>query len=103
MTENEQDLSLSLAPPRRAFVLAYLAVVVSGLLGGAIGAGLVNVMCRGECAENVAIGAVVGAVVGAVGVAVVAVLVLRAMHEWNEYQERVAEDQVRGSEPEMSA
>lgn len=82
------DLSLSLRPPRRAFLLAYLGVVVAGLLGGAIGAGLVDSMCRGDCGGNVAAGGLAGAAVAAGGVAVVAVLVLRAMHEWNEYQAR---------------
>lgn len=82
------DRPLDLRPPRRAFVLAYLAVVVSGLLGAAIGGGLVDVACRGSCTVNVAIGVIVGAGVGAGGVGVVAVLVLRAMHEWNEYRSR---------------
>ena len=34
-------------PPRGAFLIAYVAVVVSGLFGGAIGYGLVNVSSGG--------------------------------------------------------
>lgn len=77
-------------------MLAYLGVVLAGLLGAAIGGGLVDSMCHsspgGGCGANVAAGAVVGGLVGAVGVGVVAVLVLRAMHEWNEYQARTADN-----------
>lgn len=76
----------SFRPPRKAFALAYVGVVLAGLLGAAIGGGLVDAMCRGSCTGGVGAGALVGAVVAAAGVAVVAVLVLRAMHEWNEYR-----------------
>jgi hypothetical protein len=69
-------------PPRRAFVVAYLAVVVAGLLGGAIGYGLVDVGCHGQCGPTRAFGAVVGGIVAAAGCGIVAVLVLRAMHLW---------------------
>lgn len=81
-------MTSGLRPSRRAFALAYLSVVAAGVLGGSIGAGLVDVMCTGSCGPNVALGAVAGAVVAAGGVAVVAVLVLRAMAEWNTHQAR---------------
>jgi hypothetical protein len=68
-------------PPRAAFLIAYLCVVLAGLFGGAIGYGLVDVS-RGSTATESAIGAVVGAAVAAIGVGVVAVLALRAMAEW---------------------
>jgi hypothetical protein len=68
-------------PPRAAFLIAYAAVVLAGLFGGAIGYGLVNAS-RGATGTGKAIGALVGAVVAAVGVGVVAVLALRAMAEW---------------------
>jgi hypothetical protein len=61
---------------------AFTAVVVGGLSGALIGFGLVNIDCRGECGTPKGIGAVIGGVFGAVGVAVVAVLVLRAFAEW---------------------
>jgi hypothetical protein len=68
-------------PPRGAFLIAYAAVVVSGLFGGAIGYGFVDVS-RGSTGTGKAVGAIVGAVIAAVGVGVVAVLALRAMAEW---------------------
>ncbi|MGH9034924.1 MAG: hypothetical protein ACRD0O_04105 [Acidimicrobiia bacterium] len=65
-----------------ALVAAFLAVVVGGLSGALIGYGLVNIDCQGDCGTPKGIGAVVGGVFGALGVAVVAVLVLRAFAEW---------------------
>jgi hypothetical protein len=70
-------------PPRGAFFLAYLGVVVAGLFGAAIGYGLVDASCHGgDCTGAKVIGTLVGAVLAAVGVGVVAVLALRAMAEW---------------------
>jgi len=69
-------------PPRSAFVLAYVGIVLAGLLGGAIGYGLVDVGCRGHCGTARAFGALAGGLVAAAGGGVVAVLVLRAMHLW---------------------
>ena len=69
-------------PSRAAFLVAYLGVVVAGLLGGAIGYGLADAMSHGDRTRPDVIGALVGAGVAAVGVGVVAVLVLRAMAEW---------------------
>lgn len=65
-----------------ALVGAFASVVVGGLSGALIGYGLVNIDCQGDCGTPKGIGAVVGGVFGAVGVAVVAVLVLRAFAEW---------------------
>jgi hypothetical protein len=62
--------------------VAFLAILVSGLCGLLIGRALVDIQCDGDCALAAGIGAVAGAVVAAGGVAVVAVLVLRAMSEW---------------------
>lgn len=90
------DATLSLRPPRKAFVLAYLGVVLAGVMGAAIGGGLVDSMCRGDCGTSVALGTITGALVAAVGVAVVAVLVLRAMHEWNQHRARVDIEAIPG-------
>ena len=65
-----------------ALVGAFVAVVVGGLCGALIGFGLVNIDCQGDCGTPKGIGAVIGGLFGAVGVAVVAVLVLRAFAEW---------------------
>jgi hypothetical protein len=63
-------------------VVAFAAIVVAGLCGLLIGKALVDVQCKGDCSTAAGVGALAGALVGAGGVAVVAVLVLRAMGEW---------------------
>lgn len=72
------------SPPvsRAAVVGAFLAVVMGGMSGAAIGFALVAIDCTGNCGTAKGVGAVLGGLVGAIGVAVVAVLVLRAMAEW---------------------
>lgn len=72
----------SALPPVIARVLAFVAILLGGLCGGVIGASVVDVQCTGECSTPSSIGAAAGAVTGASGVAVVAVLALRAMGEW---------------------
>ena len=69
-------------PSRGAYVLAFLSVVVAGAFGGIIGYGLVDLGCSGDCGPAVVAGLVVGALAAAIGVGIVAVLVLRAMAEW---------------------
>ena len=69
-------------PPVKARVVAFIAIVVGGICGLLIGAALVRLQCDGSCSTPTGLGALVGAVLGAAGVAVVAVLVLRAMGEW---------------------
>ncbi|MGH9049792.1 MAG: hypothetical protein ACRDY4_08695, partial [Acidimicrobiia bacterium] len=69
-------------------LVAFAAVVVSGLFGATIGYGLVDVSCEGACGAATVGGALVGAMVAAVGVGVIAVLVLRAMAEWKRNQPR---------------
>jgi hypothetical protein len=68
-------------PSRTAFLLAFGAVVVAGVLGGIIGYGVADVGSDSDAARFV--GTLLGAVIGAAGVGIVAVLVLRAMSEWN--------------------
>ena len=85
----------SALPSTTARVLAFLAIVLGGVCGGLIGWSVTDLQCGPEerpaaeaqadddgCTTISGIGAVVGAVIGAGGVAVVAVLVLRAMAEW---------------------
>ncbi|MFP5316983.1 MAG: hypothetical protein ACLGI2_01670 [Acidimicrobiia bacterium] len=72
----------SALPSGKARLVAFLAVLVSGLCGLLIGRALVDVQCRGDCDVALGLGAIAGAVLAAGGVAVVAVLVLRAMSEW---------------------
>ncbi|MGH9190287.1 MAG: hypothetical protein ACRD0Q_09690 [Acidimicrobiales bacterium] len=72
----------SALPPVRARVIAFVVIIVAGLCGLAIGRALVRIQCVGSCETTAGLGALVGAVLGAGGVAVVAVLVLRALGEW---------------------
>jgi hypothetical protein len=74
---------------RGATIGAFVAIVVAGLLGATIGAGLVDVSSEDPGAW-VILGAVIGAAAGAGGVGVVAVLVLRAMQEWESHQRQAA-------------
>jgi hypothetical protein len=68
-------------PSRTAFLLAFFAVVLAGVLGGIIGFGIADVGSDSDAARL--LGTFLGAVIGATGVGVVSVLVLRAMAEWN--------------------
>lgn len=63
-------------------MVAFTAIVVAGLAGLIIGRALVRIQCHGTCQTATALGGLAGAVLGAAGVAVVAVLALRAMAEW---------------------
>jgi hypothetical protein len=75
----------------QARVLAFAAILVAGVCGALIGYSIVSLDCHGGgCTTNEGIGAIVGGVIAAVGVAVVAVLVLRAMGEWKTIKEERA-------------
>ncbi len=68
------------SPWRRA--LAFLAIVIGGVCGALIGFGFADLSCTGECETTIGGFTLLGAIVGAGGVAIVAVLALRAMDEW---------------------
>ena len=82
----------SALPPVGARVLAFVAILVGGACGALIGAGVVNLQCSGDCTTPSSFGGLTGAVVGALGVAVVAVLALRAMGEWRTIEHGKAAD-----------
>lgn len=83
-------------PSVTARLLAFLAILLGGICGGLIGYSVADLQCGNEvapgeeravdaddgCSTIEGVGALGGAVVGAGGVAIVAVLVLRAMAEW---------------------
>jgi hypothetical protein len=79
-------------PSTFARVLAFIAIAAAGLCGGLIGYGITDLQTDGEGGTAAAIGAIVGALVAAVGVAIVAVLALRAMSEWQTLEERRARE-----------
>jgi hypothetical protein len=75
-------------PSVGARVLAFSVILLAGVCGGFIGYAFVDLQCTGDCATPSAIGALVGGLGAAIGVAVVAVLALRAMGEWKTIQAR---------------
>jgi hypothetical protein len=81
------DPRLTALPSPLARGLAFAAIIVGGICGGLIGWSVVDLQCHGGCATGSGIGAVVGGVAAAAGVAVVAVLTLRAMAEWKRVKE----------------
>jgi hypothetical protein len=79
----------SALPSTTARVLAFASILVGGLCGGLIGYAVADLQCTSGCGGATAgVGALIGALVAAGGVAVVAVLVLRAMAEWRTIQNR---------------
>lgn len=82
------EVPSAVAPPI-ARVLAFVAILFAGLLGGMIGWALVNLQYTGDASYPEGLGALVGAVICATGVAVVVTLVMRAMNEWRTIQHGV--------------
>ncbi|MDH4171421.1 MAG: hypothetical protein OEW42_17705 [Acidimicrobiia bacterium] len=84
----------SAAPSTWARVLAIGSVLLGGAAGGLIGFAFIDIQCQGDCDTWTGIGALVGALVGALGLAIVAVLTLRAIGEWRalEAQRQLADD-----------
>lgn len=80
------DRRLSALPSVRARVLAFVAILFAGAAGALIGGSFIGLTCDGDCGTAQGAGAVGGAVFAAGGVAVVSVLVLRAMNEWRKIQ-----------------
>jgi hypothetical protein len=85
-TPEQRPLSALPSPLARA--TAFVGILLSGLAGGLIGYALVDLQCSGSCELGTGIGMLVGAISGAAGMGVVAVLVLRAVGEWRELQDR---------------
>lgn len=88
MTTPDLERPLSALPSPTARALAFVAILLGGLAGGLIGYALVDLQCSGDCALWLGIGVLVGATAAAAGMAIVSVLVLRAVGEWHEIQDR---------------
>lgn len=73
-------------PSSGARILAFAAILLAGLCGGLIGYAVTDLQTEGALAAG--IGGVVGAAFAAGGVAIVAVLALRAMTEWRTIDEQ---------------
>ena len=73
----------SALPTPVARILAMAAIVMAGICGGLIGWKVTDLQVTDDASLLPAIVGVAGAAFAAGGVAIVAVLVLRAMGEWN--------------------
>ena len=71
-----------------ARAIAFTAILLGGVAGGLIGYALVDLQYSGASSVPAGLGLLVGAVVCAAGLAIVAVLALRAMGEWREITDR---------------
>jgi hypothetical protein len=100
-----RDRPVSALPSVRARALAFAAIIVAGVAGGLIGYSFVGLQCHGRCGTPKGLGALLGAAVAAGGVAVVAVLTLRAMGEWRtiKYEQALAADEDDGPDPGRQA
>ncbi len=79
---------LSAIPPVTARVIAFVVILLGGLAGGLIGYSLVDLQSTDASAVATGMGLLVGAVICAGGMAIVAILALRAMGEWHEITDR---------------
>jgi hypothetical protein len=82
------DKPLSAIPSVTVRVAAFTAICLSGFAGALIGYALIEIQCEGNCGLAKGVGLMVGAVIAAAGMAVVAVLVMRALGEWHEANDR---------------
>lgn len=78
----------SALPPAGARILAFSAIVVAGLCGGLIGWAVADMQIGGDNTLWAGLAGLVGAAAAAGGVAIVSILVLRAMGEWRTIQHR---------------
>jgi len=78
----------SALPSVGARVLAFVAILIGGTAGGFIGYAFVDLQVTGDSSVWAGLGALIGAIVSALGTAVVVILTLRAMGEWNTIRAR---------------
>lgn len=67
---------------------AFVAILLGGVAGGVIGYTLLKLQCSGSCDTPKGIGLLLGATLAAGGMSIVAVLVLRALGEWRQIEQR---------------
>lgn len=83
---DERPLSALPSPIARA--IAFVSILIGGLAGAVIGFALVDIQYSGEAEWPRGLGVVLGAMIAAGGTAIVAVLVLRALGEWRDINDR---------------
>ncbi len=86
MTDEQRPLSALPSPAARA--AAFVAILLGGVAGAVIGYTLVKLQCSGSCDTPKGLGLLIGALIAAGGMSVVAVLVLRALGEWRQIEQR---------------
>ena len=86
MTDEQRPQSALPSPAARA--AAFAAIILGGVAGGLIGFPLVKLQCTGSCDTPKGLGLLIGAVLAAGGMSIVAVLVLRALGEWRQIEQR---------------
>ena len=96
MSETQPNVLPDASPPVWARILAVGSILIAGAAGGLIGWSVLDLQCDGDCAGGAALAGVISAIVCAVGVAVVAVLTLRAMSEWRAIENRDRARRERG-------
>ncbi|MFZ9427031.1 MAG: hypothetical protein ACO29A_06505 [Ilumatobacteraceae bacterium] len=85
---NERPLSALPSPMAR--LLAFIAILLGGFAGALIGYALVDIQSTDASDLALGLGLFVGAVITAGGTAIVAILVLRAVGEWRDINDRSA-------------
>lgn len=83
-----QSRRLSALPPQTARAIAFSMIVIVGTLGGILGYALGRYNCVDDCSLRSGSFLLIGAIAGAFGSAIMSVLALRAMGEWNEIRDR---------------
>ena len=73
-----------------ARLLAFIAILLGGFAGALIGYALVDIQTNDASDLALGLGLFVGAVITAGGTAIVAILVLRAVGEWRDINDRSA-------------
>lgn len=96
MSEPNNPVLPDASPPVWARIAAASSILIAGAAGGLIGWSVVDLQCAVDCSTTAAISGVVSALVCAIGVAVVAVLTLRAMSEWKAIENRDRARRARG-------
>lgn len=84
------------SPPVWARIAAVSSIIIAGIAGGLIGWSIVDLQCTTDCSTNAVLVGVASALICAIGVAVVAVLTLRAMSEWKAIENRDRARRERG-------
>ena len=75
-------------PSLLARTLTVASVLAAGACGGLIGWAVVDLQCTGDCSVPSGLGGLVGALLAAVGTALICVLAIQAMAEWNQQEGR---------------